>query len=96
MIPASESPDQVEISSDLPLLESSRRGYRLDRLEVYNWGNFDSTAGNVHTVPINGETTLLVGHNESGKSTLVDALLTLLVRPRQHAQLQCRSGSGQG
>lgn len=53
-------------------------GYRLDRLEVYNWGTFD---GQVFSVCPRGQTALLVGQNGSGKSTLVDALLTLLVRP---------------
>ncbi len=67
---------------DLPPNEISRRpGFRLHKLEVYNWGTFDSTTGGVHQVRPEGQTALLVGQNESGKSTLVDALLTLLVRP---------------
>src|SRR5580698_4832610 len=57
------------------------RGFRLHKLEVYNWGTFDSPGGEVHTVRPEGQTTLLIGQNGSGKSTLVDALLTLLVRP---------------
>ena len=62
--------------------EMNRRpGFRLHKLEVYNWGTLDSTTGSVHLVRPEGQTTLLVGQNESGKSTLVDALLTLLVRP---------------
>lgn len=56
-------------------------GYRLHKLEVYNWGTFDSSQGNIHIVRPEGATTLLIGQNGSGKSTLVDALLTLLVRP---------------
>jgi uncharacterized protein YPO0396 len=56
-------------------------GFRLHKLEVYNWGTFDSPHGEVHTVHPTGQTTLLIGQNGSGKSTLVDALLTLLVRP---------------
>lgn len=55
-------------------------GYRLHRLEVYNWGTFDSSRGAVHTVRTEGATTLLIGQNGCGKSTLVDALLTLFVR----------------
>lgn len=54
-------------------------GFRLAKLEVYNWGTFD---GEVYSVAPRGTTTLLVGENGSGKSTLVDALLTLLVRPQ--------------
>jgi len=56
-------------------------GFRLDKLELYNWGTFDSPAGQVHTVRPEGATTLLIGQNGSGKSTVVDAILTLLVRP---------------
>ncbi|MBL8798028.1 MAG: hypothetical protein JNM56_29290 [Planctomycetia bacterium] len=58
-----------------------RPGFRLHKLEVYNWGTFDSAGGGVHAVRPAGQTTLLIGQNGSGKSTLVDALLTLLVRP---------------
>ncbi len=54
-------------------------GFRLSKLEVYNWGTFD---GSVYSVQPRGQTTLLIGENGSGKSTLVDALLTLLVRPQ--------------
>ncbi len=54
-------------------------GYRLAKLEVYNWGTFD---GAVYSITPRGQTTLLVGENGCGKSTLVDALLTLLVRPQ--------------
>ncbi|QDV20617.1 hypothetical protein Pan153_52930 [Gimesia panareensis] len=53
-------------------------GYRLSKMELYNWGTFDDT---VHGFHPRGEWTLLVGENGTGKSTIVDALLTLLVRP---------------
>ena len=62
--------------------ETNRRpGFRLHKLEVYNWGTFDSKDGTVHLMRPEGYATLLIGQNGSGKSTLVDALLTLLVRP---------------
>jgi uncharacterized protein YPO0396 len=54
-------------------------GFRLSKIELFNWGTFD---GSVFSVKTNGKTTLLVGENGSGKSTLVDALLTLLVKPQ--------------
>lgn len=54
-------------------------GFRLSKLEIYNWGTFDHA---VYSVCPRGQTTLLVGENGCGKSTLVDALLTLLVRPQ--------------
>lgn len=53
-------------------------GYRLSKIELYNWGTFDGT---VHGFHPRGEWALLVGENGTGKSTIVDALLTLLVRP---------------
>lgn len=58
-----------------------RPGFRLKKLEVTNWGTFDSQNGNVYSLAPEGRTALLVGQNGSGKSTLVDALLTLLVQP---------------
>src|SRR5215813_9217123 len=58
--------------------QSACNGYRLHKLEAYNWGTFNRE---VFSVRPNGQTTLLVGQNGSGKSTLVDAILTLLVRP---------------
>lgn len=51
-------------------------GFRLQRLEVYNWGTFD---GRVWTVSLGGRNGLLTGDIGSGKSTLVDAITTLLV-----------------
>jgi uncharacterized protein YPO0396 len=51
-------------------------GFRLQRLEVRNWGTFHEK---VHILDLAGQTALLIGENGSGKSTLVDALLTLLV-----------------
>ncbi len=63
----------------------TKPGYRLHRLEAYNWGTFDSAgeghSGEVYRIEPKGDTTLLIGRNGSGKSTLVDAMLTLLVRP---------------
>lgn len=51
-------------------------GYRLQRLEVLNWGTFD---GRVWTLRPGGRNSLLTGDIGSGKSTLVDAVTTLLV-----------------
>src|SRR5579872_2016636 len=55
---------------------TSSPGFRLQRLEVRNWGTFHDK---VHILDLAGQTALLIGENGSGKSTLVDALLTLLV-----------------
>ncbi|MDO9317727.1 MAG: ATP-binding protein [Gammaproteobacteria bacterium] len=51
-------------------------GFRLNRLEVFNWGTFDSR---VWTLQLDGKNGLLTGDIGSGKSTLVDAITTLLV-----------------
>ena len=51
-------------------------GFRLTRLEVFNWGTFDSR---VWTLQLDGKNGLLTGDIGSGKSTLVDAITTLLV-----------------
>lgn len=66
---------------DDPFSPSSAPGFRLHKVQIMNWGTFDSTKGQIHTVRPDGRTSLLIGQNGSGKSTLVDALLTLLVRP---------------
>ena len=61
---------RVELSGD------GRAGYRLQHLEVFNWGTFDAQVWRL--VP-GSETSLLTGDIGSGKSTLVDALTTLLM-----------------
>ena len=65
--------DILELDQDTPDLLP---GFRLQRLEVYNWGTFD---GRVWTLHLDGRNTLLTGDIGSGKSTLVDAITTLLV-----------------
>ena len=73
------------MSQLLETTTATKPGYRLHRLEVYNWGTFDSigenSRGEVYCIEPHGDTTLLIGRNGCGKSTLVDAMLTLLVRP---------------
>lgn len=56
--------------------DDSRVGFRLERLEVLNWGTFDKRVWRLELAGRNG---LLTGDIGSGKSTLVDALTTLLV-----------------
>ena len=51
-------------------------GFRLQRLVVFNWGTFD---GRVWALRCDGRNALLTGDIGSGKSTLVDAVTTLLV-----------------
>jgi len=57
-------------------------GFRLQRLEVYNWGTFHDR---IWTLELDGKNALLTGDIGSGKSTLVDAVTTLLVPPQRIA-----------
>ncbi|QJD28567.1 ATP-binding protein [Methylococcus geothermalis] len=56
--------------------DDSRVGFRMQRLEVLNWGTFDKR---VWRYELDGRNGLLTGDIGSGKSTLVDAITTLLV-----------------
>lgn len=58
------------------LQEDELAGFRLERIEVYNWGTFDRQ---IWTYSLQGRNGLLTGDIGSGKSTLVDAVTTLLV-----------------
>lgn len=51
-------------------------GFRLHRLELLNWGTFHQ---GVRTFRLGGENSLLTGDIGSGKSTVVDAITTLLL-----------------
>ncbi len=67
----------MEPAPQFDLIErDAQAGFRLHRLEVYNWGTFDKR---VWTLNLEGENALLTGDIGSGKSTLVDAVTTLLV-----------------
>ncbi len=63
--------DELDFSA-----HESLAGFRLLRLEVFNWGTFDKK---VWTLELGGKNGLLTGDIGSGKSTLVDAITTLLV-----------------
>ena len=68
--------DTLFSALDLTSAAHQRTGYRLQRVEVYNWGTFDK---NVWSISLDGQTSLLTGDIGSGKSTLVDAITTLLL-----------------
>jgi uncharacterized protein YPO0396 len=59
-------------------------------MEVFNWGTFDE---HVWKITPGGETSLLTGANGSGKTTFVDALLTLIVPEKKHRFYNQSSGS---
>lgn len=63
-------------AAELDASAADLAGYRLERLEVYNWGTFDQRVWTFH---LNGKNSLLTGDIGSGKSTIVDAITTLLL-----------------
>lgn len=66
-------------------------GFRLARLEVFNWGTFDK---HVWTLQLDGRNGLLTGDIGSGKSTLVDAITTLLVPAHRIAYNKAAGAEG--
>ena len=69
---------------------SEMAGFRLHRLEVYNWGTFHER---IWSISPQGNNSLLTGANASGKSTLIDALLTLLVPTKKDRFYNQSSGA---
>ena len=62
--------------SAVEIAPAGKPGYRLVRLEVFNWGTFDQR---VWSFDLGGDTVLLTGDIGSGKSTLGDAVSTLML-----------------
>jgi uncharacterized protein YPO0396 len=73
----------------LPLPRLQHAGMRLERCEVLNWGTFHNR---VWALDLRGDNTLLTGDIGSGKSTLVDAITTLLV-PAQRISYNKAAGA---
>lgn len=68
--PSEEPSDEQANDGGLP------PGFRLHRLELLNWGTFHV---GVRTFRLDGANSLLTGDIGSGKSTVVDAITTLLL-----------------
>ena len=66
-------------------------GFKLDYMEVWNWGTFNDK---VYRMSPHGNNSLLTGANASGKSTLIDALLALLV-PLQNKRFYNQSSGAE-
>ena len=69
---------------------SGTAGFRLSYLEIFNWGTFNKQ---VYRIAPQGNNSLLTGANASGKSTLIDALLTLLVPAKKDRFYNLSSGN---
>lgn len=68
---------------------SDTAGFRLEYMELLNWGTFD---GEIVRINPQGNNSLLTGANASGKSTFIDALLTLMVPLRRNRFYNQSSG----
>ncbi len=75
-----QNPEELSLFSTN--LNPQEGGFRLKKLQLYNWGTFDSKIWSIS--PECGDT-LLTGENGSGKSTIVDAIITLLIKPRKRS-----------
>ncbi len=69
--------------------DDTRAGFRLGFFELYNWGTYDKS---IIRLALDGHDGLLTGDIGSGKSTVVDALTTLLV-PHQKIIYNKAAGS---
>ncbi|QHI36398.1 Chromosome partition protein Smc [Kordia antarctica] len=69
---------------------SSEAGFRLQYMEILNWGTFDEE---IYRIEPKGNNSLLTGVNGSGKTTFVDALLTLIVPLKNSRFYNQSSGS---
>lgn len=77
------------MSNKLYSTVSDKTGFRLAKLELLNWGTFDKK---VYKINPDSHNSLLTGENASGKSTLIDALLTLIVPEKNHRFYNQSSG----
>jgi len=71
--------------------ESEQTGFRLNTLQLYNWGILQNDK--IFTLDFDDKSTLLTGRNGSGKTTIVDAIITLLVPKRYRLYNQSSSGN---
>lgn len=69
--------------------DDTRTGFRLKEFELYNWGTYDKQ---VVTLCLDKNNALLTGDIGSGKSTIVDAITTLLV-PHQKITFNKAAGA---
>ncbi len=60
--------------------DDTTTGFRLQEFSLYNWGTYDKE---IVTLALNKHNGLLTGDIGSGKSTIVDAITTLLVTPQK-------------
>nr|MDA3868965.1 AAA family ATPase [Gammaproteobacteria bacterium] len=89
MTPEDVTPEAAALGLDFTD-DNARSGFRLQKLEVYNWGTFTDQVWSLNP---DGNNSLLTGDIGSGKSTLVDAITTLLV-PANKIDYNKAAGAG--
>ena len=72
------------------LFDDSQAGFRLNTLQIYNWGVLQNNK--IFSFDFDNKSTLLTGRNGSGKTTIVDAIITLMVPKRYRFYNQSSSG----
>lgn len=70
---------------------SEQTGFRLSTLQLCNWGVLQNNK--IFTFDFDNKSTLLTGRNGSGKTTIVDAIITLMVPKRYRLYNQSSSGN---
>ncbi|MBR6122690.1 AAA family ATPase [Candidatus Saccharibacteria bacterium] len=70
---------------------SEQAGFRLNTLQLCNWGVLQNDK--IFTFDFSNKSTLLTGRNGSGKTTIVDAIITLMVPKRYRLYNQSSSGN---
>lgn len=70
---------------------SEQAGFRLNTLQLCNWGVLQNDK--IFTFDFDNKSTLLTGRNGSGKTTIVDAIITLMVPKRYRLYNQSSSGN---
>lgn len=80
----------MQTNFNLFTTNSEQAGFRLNYLEIFNWGTFHQQ---IYKIAPQGNNSLLTGANASGKSTLIDALLSLLVPTKKDRFYNQSSGN---
>jgi uncharacterized protein YPO0396 len=84
-------PDALSETAGTTTGTSLRPGFRLDRVEVLNWGTFHK---HIWGLDLGGNNALLTGDIGSGKSTLVDAVTALMI-PRANFNKAAGASAGE-
>lgn len=84
LLALAEGKDPMSLSEEdllrYPQMQVNREGFRLQRVDIYNWSSFNN---NVKSVYFGGQNVLMTGDNGAGKSSLIDAMTVLLYDVRK-------------